>query len=417
MKTWFNYLKYNFELYKISPENKSKMEININNYEVYVIDFIDAKLNEIDSANLLIFLDQNPVLKEEFEILINSSKLIPLEHNSFDSSLLLKPTNINVNNYDEKLIALIENDLSQIEKDVLLSDINKYPALKKAYELFLKTKLFPDSKILFKNKESLTKNPIRIISLYTKISAIAALFIAVIIVFYFVNNFNSNNQLANNETIVKAKQDSISKILKSKNNIPIKLQQDNEKKMLAFGGVNAALVKKNGKKPMFSPAIPLNKNNKNLFKENPLNNNNNQSVTPIPIPKKIISDNGIINNNIAQIELPKLDEKQVLKENNADAYLSNNNEITFQNMESANIENKDRSLTSYLKNQLQITAQSEVITVNKPTNSIENITLAESIGLNVLSIYNMVSNHDFKIKKTYNNDGEIEKVRIVATGW
>ena len=393
------------------------MEININNYEVYVIDFFDGMLNEIDSANLLIFLDQNPVLKEEFEILINSSKLIPLEHNSFDSSLLLKPTNINVNNYDEKLIALIENDLSQSEKDVLLSEINSYPELEKAYELFLKTKLIPDSKILFKNKESLIKTPFRILPLYIQISAIAALFIAVIIVFYFANNFNSKNQLANNEAIVKAKQDSISKILKSKNNIPIQLQRYNEKEMLAFGGVNAALVKKNGKKPMVSPAIPLNKNNKNLFKENPLNNNNNQSVTPIPMPKKIISDNGLINNNITQTELPKLDEKQALKENNADIYIPNNNQIAFQNIESANIENKDRSLTSYLKNQLQIAAQSEVIAVNKPANSTENITLVESIGLNVLSIYNMVSNHDLKVKKTYNNDGEIEKVRIVATGW
>ena len=34
------------------------MEININNYEVYVIDFIDGMLNEIDTANLLIFLEQ-----------------------------------------------------------------------------------------------------------------------------------------------------------------------------------------------------------------------------------------------------------------------------------------------------------------------------------------------------------------------
>lgn len=417
MKTWFNYLKYNFELYKISQRKKSKMEININNYEVYVIDFIDGMLNEIDTANLLIFLDQNPALKEEFEMLINSSNLIPLEHNSFESSSLLKPTNINVNNYTEKLIAFIENDLSQIEKEVLLSEINRYPELKKEYELFLITKLTPDLKVLFNNKESLIKTPFRIIPLYTKISAIAASFIAVIIIFYFVNNFNSKNQLVNNDEIFKAKQDSISKILKSKNNIPIQLQQDNEKEMLAFGGVNAALVKKNVKKPMVSPAIPLNKNNKNLFKENPLNNNNNHSITPIPLPKKIISNNSLINNNITQIEVSKLDEKQALKENNADTYLPNNNQIAFQNIESANIENKDRSITGYLKNQLQITAQSEVIAVNKPTNSSENITLAESIGLNVLSIYNMVSNHDLKIKKTYNNDGEIEKVRIVATGW
>jgi len=393
------------------------MEININNYEVYIIDFIDGKLNEIDAANLLNFLDRNPDLKEEFEILNNSSKFIPVEHFSFDSTSLLQPKNINLNNYSEKLIALIENDLSQSEKDVLLSEIKRYPELKNAYELFLKTKLIPDSKIIFKNKESLIKTPFRIIPLFTKLSAIAALFIAVIIMFYFVNNFNSKNLLANNESIVKAKQDSISKVLKSKNNIPILLQRETEKEMLAFGGVNAALVKKNGKKPMVSPAIPLNKNNKNLFKENPLNNNNNQSVTPIPLPKKVISENGLINNNIAQIELTKVEEKLVLKENNIVTYLPNNNEIAFQNIETANIEYKDRSLTNYVKQQLQITAQSEVIAVNKPTNSTENITLAESIGLNVLSIYNMVSNHDLKVKKTYNNDGEIEKVSLVVTGW
>jgi hypothetical protein len=396
---------------------KSKMEININNYEVCVIDFIDAKLNEIDTANLLIFLDQNPVLKEEFEILINSSKLIQSEYISFDSSLLLKPIKVNVNNYDEKLIALIENDLDKTEQEVLLSEINSYLELNKSYELFLKTKLIPDSKILFKYKESLIKTPFRILPLYTKISSIAALFIAVIIVFYFVNNFNFKNQLANNESNVKAKQDSILNILKSKNNIPIQLQQSNEKGMLAFGGVNAALVKKNGKKLMVSPAIPLNKNNKNLFKENPLNNNINQSVTPFPLPKKIVSENGLMNNNIAQIELPKLDDEQVFKERKIITNLTNQVEITYEDIEINNIERKERSLTNYVKQQLEITAQSEVISVNKPTNSIENITLAESIGLNVLSIYNKVSNRDLKVKKIYNNEGELEKVRLVATGW
>ena len=393
------------------------MEININNYEEYVIDFIDGMLNEIDTANLLIFLDQNPVLKEEFEIIINSSKLIPLENNSFDSSSLLKPTNINVNNYNEKLVALIENDLSQSEKEVLLSEIKRYPELKKAYELFLKTKLIPDSKILFKNKESLIKTPSRIITLLTKISGIAALFIAIIILFYFANNFNTKKQLTNNEAIAKAKQDSIVNILKSKNNVPILIQQDSKKQLLAFGGVNAALVRKNGKKPMVSPAIPFIKNNKSLFKENPLNNNSNQSVSPIPLPKKIISDNGLIINNIAQLETPKLEEKQALQENNVVTYLPENNDINIQNVEINSLRNKDRSLSNYVKQQLQITAQSEIISVNKPINSTENITLAESIGLNVLSIYNMVSNHDLKVKKTYNNDGEIEKVSLVATGW
>jgi preprotein translocase subunit SecG len=282
----------------------------------------------------------------------------------------------------------------------------------------LKTKLIPDSKILFTYKESLIKNPFRIITLNTKISGIAALFIAIIILFYYANNFNTKKQLSNNVTNVSTKQDSFANNLKSENKIPILLQQDSKKQILAFGGVNAALVRKNGKKSMVSPAIPLNKNNKSLFKENPLNNNSNQTVSPIPLPKKIISDNGLIINHIAQLETPKLEEKQALQENNVVTYLPENNDITIQNVEINSLRNKDRSsLSNYVKQQLQITALSEIISVNKPINSSENITLSESIGLNVLSIYNMVSNHDLKVKKTYNNDGEIEKVSLVATGW
>jgi hypothetical protein len=393
------------------------MEININNFEVYVIDFIDGKLNKVDTESLFTFLNQNPALKEEFDLLTNTSNFIPIETVSFDSSSLLKPINIDVNNYSEKLIGLIENDLFPIEKEILLSEINLYPELKKEHDLFLKTKLVADSNIVFKNKEILTRKSFRIIPLFTKFSAIAALFLAVIIVFYFVNNNNSYKQVANNEAIVKAKQDSISNILKSRNNIPKQLQQENEKQMLAFGGINAALVKKNGKKPMVSPAIPFNKNNKNSIKENPLNNNNNQSISPIPLPKKVLTDNGLINNNVAQIEVPNNKELPIIIENII-APLNQNNTIALnQKTEPITTNVTEKSLSTYVKQQLQITAQSEVIAINKPTNATENTTLAESIGLNVLSIFNMVSKRDVKVKKTYNNDGEVEKVGLVATGW
>jgi len=401
---------------KCQKGKKMEMEININNYEVFVIDFIDGKLNEIDTANLFAFLNQNPTLKAEFDLLNNESNSIPLETISFDSSSLLKPTNIDVSQYAEKLIGLIENDLSNTEKDVLLSEINKYPELKNEHQLFLKTKLVADTNIVYKNKESLTQKPFRIIPLFTRISAIAALFIAVIIIIYFINN-NSNNQVANNEAIVKAKQDSISNIIKSKNNIPKQLQLENEKQMLAFGGVNAALVKKNGKKPMVSPAIPLNKNNKNPVKENPLNNNNNQSISPAPAPKKVLTDVGLQNNNIAQVDITKTEVKPAIIENILASKIQNNSVAAIQNTAPNITEDTEKSLSTYVKQQLQITGQSEVIAVNKPNNASENITLAESIGLNVLSIYNMVSKRDVKVKKTYNNDGEVEKVRLVATGW
>jgi hypothetical protein len=100
------------------------------------------------------------------------------------------------------------------------------------------------------------------------------------------------------------------------------------------------------------------------------------------LPKKIISDNGLIINNITQLETPKLEEKQALQENNVVTYLPDNNDITIQNVEINSLRNKDRSLTNYVKQQLQITAQSEIISVNKPINSTEKIkTYGFGLGL------------------------------------
>ena len=118
------------------------MEININNYEVFVIDFIDGKLNEIDTANLFAFLNQNPILKAEFDLLNNESNSIPLETISFDSSSLLKPTNIDVSQYAEKLIGLIENDLSNKEKDegkIYISGTNIFIILFINYIVYMST--------------------------------------------------------------------------------------------------------------------------------------------------------------------------------------------------------------------------------------------------------------------------------------
>ena len=55
------------------------MEINRNNYEVWLTDFMDGKLSATRTEELMSFLDQNPNLKEEFEGL---------------ETIILKPGNI-----------------------------------------------------------------------------------------------------------------------------------------------------------------------------------------------------------------------------------------------------------------------------------------------------------------------------------
>ena len=43
------------------------MSININNYEIYFIDYFDGNLPEEVVAELMLFLEANAELKEEFE--------------------------------------------------------------------------------------------------------------------------------------------------------------------------------------------------------------------------------------------------------------------------------------------------------------------------------------------------------------
>lgn len=393
------------------------MEININNYEEIIIDFLDGKLDDNTVAKLFVFLDQNLAIKAEFDLLNANQATLPAEPIAFDFSDLLKQEKINVADYSNKLIALLENDLTLEETKSLEAEIRTYPELAAEFELFKKTKLVPENELVFANKQLLTKKGgFIIIPLFNRYSAIAAVFIAVVMGVYFFTN-NKGEQMADkvDTTIAKSKQDSISEILKSKNNVQNQLEKETERKMLAFGGVNVASVQKQNKKAV----LPANKNpqNKKPIKENPLNGGSNQSVVPNNnAPKKVVAENGGGMGNLAIVDLPVVNnDVNVQPKIVENAIGNNNNEQIIASNPLDN--NKNVDLRDYVKQQLKITAQSEVIAVNKPTNSNENISLAESIGLNVLSLLNKVSNRDVKIKKTYNNDGEVEKVRLVASGW
>lgn len=392
------------------------MEININNYQEVIVDFLDGKLEENDVANLWLFLEQNSTIKAEFDILNSNLVVIEPELTSTDFSNLIKKEKINVSEYSNKLIALLEGDLTLAEKNVLEADIKNYPELATELALFKQTKLIADSTIIFKNKEQLKKKGGLIIPIFVRYSSIAALFIAVIIVFYFINNTNTNNQQiqANIATeVAKSKQDSITNIIKNKNNISKQLQQENEKQMMAFGGINPAVIqKKKGIQPTNSGVKQI----KKPTKENPLNNNNGQSINPPILPKKVIADNRPIRNSLALINEPQNNETkpvEVLPTPINNNQIVNKEPITMSTVSTETF----NGIATYLKQQLASTAQAEVIAVNKPIDADETVSLGESIGLNMLLLFNRVSSRDVKIKKTYNNNGEVEKVQLVANGW
>jgi hypothetical protein len=92
------------------------MNINRNNYEVYIIDYFDGKLDPVQTAELMYFLSQNPDLEYEFNAFENLK--MPESQIKFNDKEVLKKEYADVKsvtdiNFEEFCIAEIEGDLDE----------------------------------------------------------------------------------------------------------------------------------------------------------------------------------------------------------------------------------------------------------------------------------------------------------------
>lgn len=183
------------------------MGINLNNYEAYFLDYQEGNLDTEKVAELMVFVEAHPELKAEFE----SFELVSLmpEQLSFDNKSSLKkkvfvPTpNINDHNYEEWLVANLEGDLSDSDKNELNDFIGKNPTVRLEQNIFKSTILKPGI-VEFSNKEELKKTGIFL--LYRTPVFYAASIAASIILLYglfFSNGFVLNNKYASVEEIIK----------------------------------------------------------------------------------------------------------------------------------------------------------------------------------------------------------------------
>ncbi len=136
------------------------MNINKKNYEAFIIDYFDGKLDPVESAELISFLSQNPDLEAEF----NDYKCIRLNLSStasFDKSLLKKDysdiENINNENFEEFCIAKFEGDLSDRDEFRLREYIKDHPEKQKDFEIYSNIHLTPDYSIKFYEKNNIKK--------------------------------------------------------------------------------------------------------------------------------------------------------------------------------------------------------------------------------------------------------------------
>jgi hypothetical protein len=137
------------------------MKIDRQNYEKYVIDYLDGKLDKEQVRILETFLEFNPELREEFTG-IEKICLIP-DGTAFERKTSLLKTesdldeSIILQDFDMYCISNMENDITESEREILQAIIRDDPDREATYRLYQSTRLLPDASIIFSGKAKLKK--------------------------------------------------------------------------------------------------------------------------------------------------------------------------------------------------------------------------------------------------------------------
>jgi hypothetical protein len=132
----------------------SKSQINIDNYEAWLLDFAEGHLSSQNEAVLRLFVSEHP----ELNIDLSEMELFYLEDENksvFDKKALLKKDSLAIEDAEQILFEAMEDKTKANEAEALIA---LYPKYAVDFEAFKKSKLVPDYSITFSEKESLKQS-------------------------------------------------------------------------------------------------------------------------------------------------------------------------------------------------------------------------------------------------------------------
>ncbi len=134
------------------------IKISKSNYEEFMIDYLDGTLSAEREAELLLFLDENPELKDELEGL--DEMVLDADAPVFEFPNCLKKSVLDsgivtTDNFEEFCVAFYEGDLLEKEQEYLRNFVHDHPSLVNDFELFGKLKLSGDQYLHFPYKSNL----------------------------------------------------------------------------------------------------------------------------------------------------------------------------------------------------------------------------------------------------------------------
>jgi hypothetical protein len=148
------------------------MSINKHNYEAFFLDYSEGSLSAEKVAELLLFLEENPLLKEELEN-FDLLELDPTVDVSFNKEFL--KVAINEDNVEGFIISSIEGVNTEVDEKELIDYVNENKESKQLFNRYNNTILtVPEA--IFPKKSSLKKKS-RVVVLYPLIGIAASLLI------------------------------------------------------------------------------------------------------------------------------------------------------------------------------------------------------------------------------------------------
>jgi hypothetical protein len=179
------------------------MQINRNNYEAFLLDYLEGTLDEKGRGELALFFVQNPDLKKNIDD-YEDIRLLPVPDIVYGEKHLLRKNEIravgpiNKNNFEEWIIASLEKDLSQAGQDRFQEFVKINPTVQQEIVLYKNTYLVPGETIVYQPKEGLKKKvPFYFFKSALWPASVAALLIVLFGIALLLNNLkqpSTNNQ-------------------------------------------------------------------------------------------------------------------------------------------------------------------------------------------------------------------------------
>jgi hypothetical protein len=170
------------------------MQIDRSNYEIWLIDWIDGNLSDIEVSKLKHFLIANPDLKAEFDELNTLKEVMPfISNDSFRYKDKLKKTSADLtgSQFEYLCAAYLENDLSDDQKSDFLQSIAHDAEKRRSFELIQKMKLTPPD-VSFSEKNKLIRRSLGQRTLRLAIIGLSAAAIVFLVIFNYISSPRQN---------------------------------------------------------------------------------------------------------------------------------------------------------------------------------------------------------------------------------